>query len=153
MDSTYGVVNFAGNLSQAGDTRGVKPDAWAPILAAVPLFSELGKRHLKRVAALAHMRRVVKHTRIVKREDRGDAFYVILDGGAVVEPGGIALGPGAYFGELALIDDGPRTADVTATEESLLLEISRTRFARLLRDEPTIAVAMLGELARRLRAR
>jgi CRP-like cAMP-binding protein len=152
MASDFGSTSLPAGVAADTLTDRRQAGDWVPVLATVPLFADLNKRHLKRVASLAHLRRVVTHTRIVKRDDRGDTFYVVLDGSVRIEPGGIELGPGSYFGELALIDDGPRTADVTATQETLLLQISRTKFAKLLKDEPTIAVAMLGELARRLRA-
>jgi CRP-like cAMP-binding protein len=152
MASDYGMPRPVGAVAM--DTLHTRRHAadWVPVLQGVPLFAEVSTRHLKRVAALGTLRRVAPHTRIVKKDDRGDTFYVLLDGAALVEPMGVKLGPGSYFGEMALIDDGPRSADVTATEECLLLQIPRTKFTKLLKDEPAIALAMLRELARRLRA-
>jgi CRP-like cAMP-binding protein len=151
MASDYGVPRPVGAVAM--DTLHTRKHAadWVPVLAGVPLFADLNSRHLKRVAALGSLRRVAAHTRIVRKDDRGDTFYVILDGSAIVEPMEITLGPGSYFGELALIDDGPRSANVTSTEESLLLQIPRSKFTKLLKDEPAIALLMLRELARRLR--
>jgi CRP-like cAMP-binding protein len=152
MASDYGMPKPVGAVAM--DTLHTRRHAgdWVPVLQGVPLFADLNSRHLKRVAALGSLRRVTAHTRIVKKDDRGDAFYVILDGSAIVEPMGITLDRGSYFGELALIDDSPRSADVTALEESLLLQIPRSKFTKLLKDEPAIALGMLKELARRLRA-
>ena len=94
-----------------------------------------------------------KNAQVVREGARGDAFYVIIDGAAVVQASQkrIRLGPGEYFGELALLDDGPRTATVVTETESLLLEIPRTRFLKLVRDESSISIALLKELAVRLR--
>jgi CRP-like cAMP-binding protein len=125
---------------------------WVPVLQGVPLIAHLSKRNLKRIAAITDIRRVGAHTHIVKKGERGDAFYVILDGSVLVEPPGISLGPGHTFGELALLDDGPRTATVTATEETSLLRLPQAKFIKLLKDEPAMAIALLRQLASRLRA-
>jgi CRP-like cAMP-binding protein len=101
------------------------------------------------------MRRVAEHSTVVRQGDSGGAFFVVIDGGVLVQgdrASPVRLGPGAFFGELALLDDGPRTASVRAEQATLLLEIPRSKFLTLVRDEPTIAVGMLRELARRLRA-
>jgi CRP-like cAMP-binding protein len=151
MATDFGFPRLPGNVATDVIGTGGRAADWVPVLAGVPLFADLNTRHLKRVAGLGSLRRVARHTQIVKRNDRGDTFYVILDGQARVEPVGVDLGPGSYFGEMALIDDGPRTADVDAQTDMLLLTIPRTKFTKLLRDEPAIAIAMLRELARRLR--
>ena len=80
---------------------------------------------------------------------------MIVDGrAAVLRPGGkraISIGPGAYFGEMSLLDGGERSATVVAETELLCLRLSRTPFTKMLKSEPEIAVAMLREFARRLR--
>jgi CRP/FNR family transcriptional regulator, cyclic AMP receptor protein len=126
---------------------------WTPVLEGVPLIAHLSKRGLRKISAITDIRRVGAQTRIMKKGDRGDAFYVILDGSVWVDPPGIRLGPGHTFGELALLDDGPRTATVTAEEETSLLRLSQAKFIKLLRDEPSISIAMLRQLAARLRER
>src|ERR1700751_4219059 len=78
---------------------------WIPVLAEVPLFGNLSRRHLKRVASLGRTRRFASGTPIVRRGEVGSAFFVLLDGGArVVLPTGRArkLGRGDFFGEMAL---------------------------------------------------
>jgi CRP-like cAMP-binding protein len=128
---------------------------WLGALEEVPLFADLSKRHLRRVAKLARIRRFAPGAALVRAGDAGRSFFVLLDGDAkVVRVGGRArrLGMGDYFGEMALLDDAPRSADVIAEGEVLALTIDRPGFAKLLRTEPTLAQALLRTLAARLRA-
>jgi len=128
---------------------------WLDTLAEVPLFEGLPKRHLRRIAKLAHIRRFASGSVMVRAGDSGRSFYVLLDGNAkVVRTGARSrrLGPGDYFGEMALLDDAPRSADVSADGEVLALTIDRPGFTKLLRAEPAIAQALLRTLAARLRA-
>jgi CRP/FNR family transcriptional regulator, cyclic AMP receptor protein len=127
---------------------------WVPVLAGVPLFGGLSRRHLKHVASLAKTRRYTAGTSIVRAGTAGTAFYVILDGAArVVTPKGRPrrLKAGQFFGEMALLDDSPRSADVVADGEVLTLTIGRSAFAKLLKSEPAIAHALLRTLAARVR--
>lgn len=125
---------------------------WVPLLQGVPLVAQLSKRHLRKIAALTEIQLVGAQTRIVTKGDPGDAFYVILDGSVLVDPPGIHLGPGHTFGELALLDDGPRTATVIAERETSLLRLPQSKFIKLVKEEPTIAIALLRQLASRLRS-
>ncbi len=128
---------------------------WLGTLAEVPLFAGLSKRHLRRIAELARLRRFAPGSAMVRTGDSGRAFFVVLDGNAkVVRAGGRArrIGAGDYFGEMALLDDAPRSADVVADGEVLALTIDRSGFSKLLRSEPALAQALLRTLAARLRA-
>jgi len=128
---------------------------WLNTLADVPLFEGLSKRHLRRIAKLARIRRFAGGAAMVRVGDAGRTFYVLLDGNAkVTRPGrrAVRLGQGAFFGEMALIDDSPRSADVVADGEVLALTIDRTGFTKLLRSEPALSQALLRTLAARLRA-
>jgi CRP-like cAMP-binding protein len=128
---------------------------WAGVLEGVPLFRSLSRRHLKRVASLANKRRYGPGTSIVRAGDSGSAFYVVLDGAVrVVPPTGRPrkLGVGDFFGEMALLDDSPRSASVVAEGEVLTMTISRTAFVKLLKREPALAHELLRTLAARLRA-
>jgi CRP/FNR family transcriptional regulator, cyclic AMP receptor protein len=138
---------------RAADDRGT-PGEWLELLGQMPLFDGLSKRHLRRIASVAKTRRFPRGVTIVKAGRPGDAFYVILDGQARVDTGrrGIALGPGDFFGEMALLEDAPRSADVVAVEDVLTLQVGRTAFAKLLRQEPQLGIAMLRTLAGRLRS-
>jgi CRP-like cAMP-binding protein len=141
-------------LSAAHDSNRVGHD-WLGTLAEVPLFEGLSKRHLRRIAKLARIRRFAPGSALVRTGDAGRAFYVLLDGNAkVLRAGGRSrrLGSGDYFGEMALLDDAPRSADVVADGEVLALTIDRSGFTKLLRAEPGLAQALLRTLAARLRA-
>lgn len=141
-------------MSTGREPRGMGRD-WVPVLAEVPLFGSLSRRHLKRVAALARTRRFASGTSIVRKGDAGSAFFVLIDGEAhVVAPKGRPrrLRSGDHFGEMALLDGSPRSADVIADAEVLAMTISRSSFGKLLRSEPVIAQELLRTLAARLRA-
>jgi len=141
-------------ISLGGETRGMGTD-WVPILAEVPLFRNLSRRHVKRVASLARTRRFPAGAPIVRAGDAGSAFYVLLDGAARVDtPKGrpTRLRAGDFFGEMALLDDSPRSADVIADGDVLTMTISRSAFGKLLRKEPALAHELLRALAARLRA-
>lgn len=146
-------ASVVAEITASAATRDVKPEDWAPLIAEVPLFSGLSSRHVRKIAAIARIRRVPRLTDIVREGSVGTAFFVLLDGQAEVvrKDRPVLLGPGSFFGELALLDDGPRTATVRALDESLLLEIPRSKFSGILKDEPTVARTLLRELARRLR--
>jgi CRP-like cAMP-binding protein len=141
-------------LSVPSDPTRVGHD-WLDTLAEVPLFDGVPKRHLRRIAKLAHIRRFAAGSVLVRAGDPGRSFYVLLDGYArVVRPGARSrrLGVGDYFGEMALLDDAPRSADVVADGEVLALTIDRSGFMKLLRAEPTLSLTLLRTLATRLRA-
>ena len=141
-------------LPVASDPSRVGHD-WLSTLAAVPLFEGLSKRHLRRIAKLAHLRRFASGSVMARTGDPGRSFYVLLEGSAKVNRTGrrsLRLGAGAFFGEMALIDDSPRSADVVAEGDVLALTIDRAGFAKLLRAEPALAQALLRTLAARLRA-
>ena len=128
---------------------------WLGTLEEVPLFEGLPKRHLRRVAKLARIRRFAPGSALVRAGDAGRSFFVLLDGTAkVMRVGGRAgrLGKGDYFGEMALLDGAPRSADVVAEGEVLALTIDRSGFTKLLSAEPMLAQALLRTLAARLRA-
>ena len=128
---------------------------WLSTLAEVPLFEGLSKRQLRRVAKLARIRRFASGSAMVRAGDAGTSFFVLLDGRARVVPrGGRAkrLGAGDSFGEMALLDGAPRSADVVADGEVLTLTIGRSSFGKLLRKEPALTQALLRTLAARLRA-
>jgi len=120
------------------------------LIARIPLFEALNKRHLRRVLRIAEQRSYAEGETVVRAGVRGEAFYVVLDGRARVErPDGHkhGLGPGDFFGELALLDDAPRSATVVAAGELTTLRVGRPAFAKLLREEPTVAVGLARGLA------
>ncbi len=126
---------------------------WTPVLARLPLFKGLSKRHLKRIEQLARTRHFPRGATVVQAGDPGDAFYVILEGTVAVRTGGrkILLSTGEFFGEMALLDGAPRSASVAADSDSLLMVIPRPGFVKLLESEPSITIAILGTLSQRIR--
>ncbi len=128
---------------------------WVPVLEQVPLFASLEARQLSRVAAVARLKGFRAGTTIVRMGEPGNAFYVVLDGTAlVVRPTGrpLKLRPGDFFGEMALLEDAPRSADVIAAEDTLTMTIGRSAFTKLLRSEPRLTHTILRTVAGRLRA-
>jgi CRP/FNR family transcriptional regulator, cyclic AMP receptor protein len=141
-------------VSVPSDPRRVGDD-WLDTLAEVPLFEGLSKRHLRRIAKLARIRRFAPGTVLVRAGDPARSFYVLLDGNARVVRDGrrpLRIGMGSFFGEMALIDDSPRSADVVAEGEVIALTIGRSGFVKLLRAEPALSQALLRTLAARVRA-
>jgi CRP-like cAMP-binding protein len=127
--------------------------AWANVLAGIPLFANLGQRHLRKVAGTGRIERFHDATAIIRSGEPGNTFYVVIDGKVVVRRRGLpalTLGAGSFFGEMALLGSGARTATVLAKGPVACLAITQPRFHKLLRDEPTITIAILQEVARRL---
>jgi CRP-like cAMP-binding protein len=127
---------------------------WMGVLREVPLFAALSDRHLRRLARHATAASFRQGEFIASRGAPGDAFDVVLDGEVEVrlEDGeSIRLGPGGFFGEVSLIDGKPRGAAVRATTAVTTMRLARGPFLEALQDEPTIAIALLEELAARLR--
>jgi len=129
------------------------------ILLKVPLFSQLEPAELERVTEISRERTYPKNSVILFEDDPGDALYVVAEGQVKVvligEDGRevilSVLGEGEFFGEMALIDDEPRSAHVIAMEDSTLLVLRREDFQGILKQTPSIALALLRELSRRLR--
>src|SRR5205085_12603383 len=106
-----GASSLASQSQRAGHAR---PGDWAEVLSEVPIFASLSKRHLRRVAGLGEPVRYPRHTRIVRQGDRGDAFYVLIEGDARVlgSRRRIRLRAGDFFGEMALLDGAARSATI-----------------------------------------
>jgi CRP-like cAMP-binding protein len=141
-------------LSRGGDGDRMGRD-WTVVLEEVPLFRNLSRRHLKHVASLARKRRYASGTSIVRAGEAGTAFFVLLDGAVRVVPASgrpRRLKMGDFFGEMALLDDSPRSASVVADGEVLTMTISRSAFSKLLKQEPAVTYELLRTLAARLRA-
>jgi CRP/FNR family transcriptional regulator, cyclic AMP receptor protein len=127
---------------------------WVDVLRGIPLFAALSKRHVKRISNLARPRRFAANSAIVRKGERGETFFVILDGEATVNlPTGrtLALGAGDFFGELALLDGGPRTATIFARAPVLTMAIGRRPFLKLIKGDSELALGLLKIMAERLR--
>jgi CRP-like cAMP-binding protein len=122
-------------------------------LGAIPFFEDLTPEDLERIAAIGHRRSFAAGEAIVARDDVGGGLYVILSGSADVDAGGSShrLGPGAFFGEMALLGRRPRSATVTAREPVEALTIEATYFRPFLVKNPSLAVTILEGVVERLR--
>jgi CRP/FNR family cyclic AMP-dependent transcriptional regulator len=124
-------------------------------LAQVPIFSECTKRELTIIGRAAKEVSHAEGTVIAREGERGVGLFLILEGQCKVTIGGktkAKLGPGDFFGEVALLDGGPRTATVTALTPFRLVGITGWVFRGLLMEHPSIALKTLEAVAGRLRA-
>jgi CRP/FNR family transcriptional regulator, cyclic AMP receptor protein len=125
------------------------------ILAKIPLFADCSKKELQRVRGLLTPLIVPAGTVLITEGQPGHEFFVVLEGQASVTHNGVTiatLGPGDYFGEIALIEGGPRTATVTADEPMRVEVASEQEFRSLLDSTPGLARALVLPLARRIHA-
>ncbi|HEY6609096.1 MAG TPA: cyclic nucleotide-binding domain-containing protein [Candidatus Limnocylindria bacterium] len=125
-------------------------------LAAVPLLSGVEPKVRKRLADIGKRRTYAVDEAIVREGSTGTAFYIVLSGRARVERDGSVigqLGAGDFFGELALIEEHPRSATVVASEETDCLLFPAWEFTALLEEHPEIAVPIMRELITRLHRR
>ena len=123
-------------------------------LEEVNLLAGCSRRQLKAIAKISEVIEVPEGTVLARMGDSGEAFFVILDGHARVEVSArkrSRLGPGQYFGEMSLLDGGPRSATVTAETPLRLLVIKRRDFSTLLREAPDLTQNVLVVLSRRVR--
>jgi len=131
------------------------------VLRRCPLFESLRPEQLEKVAALAQVKEVDGGAFLFRENDPGDAMYVLLDGkvriSKMVEGIGeealAILEPGAFFGEMALIDDAPRSADAKAHSACKLAEIRRDELEQLLFVDRELAHDLLWAFCRTLSAR
>lgn len=124
---------------------------WADVLGALPLFSGLRKRQLRGIAKLAKVVDFAPGEVIVQQGERGDSFYLVLEGRARALGKSAALKPGDFFGEMALLDGGPRSVTITATNPVRVMQLPRRAFVTALEQDPQIAMAIMQSLADRVR--
>jgi CRP/FNR family cyclic AMP-dependent transcriptional regulator len=125
-----------------------------------PIFPELSQDDLRFVADYGVSRTYAKNTILVSEGDPSDLFYIILSGKVKVylsdEKGKEVLlniqGPGEYFGELALIDEAPRSASIMTLESCQMAVVSRAGFERCLEEHPSFALGLIRILVRRIRS-
>ena len=123
-------------------------------LRAIPLFAELSTRDLKQLAASMTEMSFEPGQEVVAQGRGGVGFFVILDGRAKVSQDGDergVLGPGDYFGEMALIDGYDRAASVHADGELRCAAMTAWSFRPFVKDHPDIAWALLTVLVKRVR--
>jgi CRP/FNR family cyclic AMP-dependent transcriptional regulator len=123
------------------------------------LFAELDDRELASIAGVAKTRRYNKDDVIFHADESGDVFCVIREGKVkitIISPEGkeiilSMMGPGDFFGEMALLDDEPRSATVVAMEPLEVVTIWRTDFLEIMKDNFSITKKVMAELSRRVR--
>lgn len=136
------------------------------ILRKIPIFASLSNVEIARLAQVTSLRLCRKDEVIFYEDEEGDFFFVILDGRVKVTLLGIpdrftrgygrevllsSLGPGDFFGEMALVDNEPRSATAVASEETELLCIHRSDFQRVLTNYRSFVTGLLRSLTARLR--
>jgi CRP/FNR family transcriptional regulator, cyclic AMP receptor protein len=131
----------------------------AELLRNVSIFQNVDQTELERLGDLLIERDCPKESQIVAQDERGDAMYIIARGRVKVSLYGdngrevilTILKAGEFFGEMALLDDLPRSANVIAIEDSGVLILKRDQFAEHIRYSATTALNVMAELSRRLR--
>jgi CRP-like cAMP-binding protein len=120
----------------------------------VPLFAGCTDKELSFIASRVDEVDVPAGTTLCKKGEPGGDFFIILEGNAAVEAADRkrTLGPGEFFGEIALIDNGPRTATVTAATAMRCLVLGHSQFRDVLHQNGEIAVKILRAVTERLRA-
>jgi len=129
------------------------------MLRKIPLFSELTDDELHAISALASSIEIPKKSIVVQEFDPGDSLYVILDGEVKVSTYSAdgrevvlaLLEKGSFFGEMSLLDEEPRSANVSTMQDSKFANIRRCDLVPLLLEQPAISLKLLTEIAVRLR--
>ena len=126
----------------------------AEALRQVPLFADLSDEDLERLGRQMKERRFKEGSEVTTEGAGGAGFFVIVEGNANVSVGGeqrATLGPGDYFGEIALIDEGVRSASITAVTDLLCYGMTPWEFRPFVEQHPQVAWGLLQTLARRFR--
>ena len=129
------------------------------ILSRVPLFTGLNEKQLKKMANRLTKRDYAEGEAIITQGKGGEGLFVLVDGKAEavrLQPDGDSITVNSFshnefFGELALLDEGLRTASVIAKSDVTCLILTRWDFKGILKNEPEMAITMLEELAKRFR--
>ena len=124
-------------------------------LRRVPLLAGLDRKELELLAKLAKEQRYEPGATIVKSGASGHGLYIIKEGNVSVVRDGqkvASMGPGQFFGEISVLDGGPRTADVKADTSTVCLTLISWEIKPLLMDNAAISYKMLLEMVKRLRS-
>jgi CRP/FNR family cyclic AMP-dependent transcriptional regulator len=125
------------------------------MLEKTSLWSGLSKQDLKAIARLSKERSYEPGETIVRKGEGGVGFYLILEGTVEIKSDGktlSTLGPGQFFGEMSVLDNQPRSADVVVVGPTKCLTLSAWSFNAMISENPKIALRMLQEFVRRLRS-
>jgi CRP/FNR family transcriptional regulator, cyclic AMP receptor protein len=129
-------------------------EASADTLRNVPLFAGLNKKELQQIASSMRERRFKAGDTLTQEGAGGVGFFIVEEGKAEVTVGGEArgsIGPGDYFGEIALINESPRTATLTASTDMVCYGMTPWDFKPLVEGNSTIAWKLLTAMAEKLR--
>jgi CRP/FNR family transcriptional regulator, cyclic AMP receptor protein len=161
MEFVSRVLDGSISYTPRGEPRGrsffggrVSQDDKIERLEEVGLLAECSRRQLRAIARISEVIEVPEDTVLARSGAPGEDFFLILDGSARVEVSPrkrSRLKPGEYFGEMSLLDGGPRSASVIAETPLRLLVIKRRDFSTLLREAPELTQSLLATLSRRLR--
>jgi CRP-like cAMP-binding protein len=127
----------------------------ADALRNVALFSGIEGKELNRIANQMKERVFKEGSTVVSEGETGAGFFVIAEGNATVSVGGntrATLGPGDHFGEIALVDEGVRSASIIAATDLRCYGLTPWEFRPFIEEHPKVAWVLLQTLARRLRA-
>ena len=123
------------------------------LIKGVPLFASASKQELAEIAGIADEIDLPEGKVLIKEGDTGREFFVLIEGTAEIARGGkkvASIGPGDFFGEIALIAKTPRNATITTTSPIRTLVITDRAFRQLLDHAPQIQIGVLTALAERL---
>lgn len=123
-------------------------------LSQVPLFSSMSKKDLQKIAKASDEVDIPNGRVLIEQGTRGREAFVVIDGTATVKRNGrkvATLGPGAHFGELALLDGGTRTATIVADTDMKVLVIGQREFSGVLDEVPGLAHKVLASMAATIR--
>ena len=126
----------------------------AALLRRVPLFGELSGKHIAQIERLVDEIMVPAGKRLAVAGQHGQELVVIVEGHARVTVGRrrtVRLGPGDFWGEMSLVDGGPRSATVESASEMRLLVVGGREFSELLERAPVIAIKIMRVLSQRVR--
>ena len=161
MEFVSRILDGSISYTPRGEPRGrsffggrVSQDDKIDRLEEVGLLAECSRRQLRAIARISEVIEVPEDTTLARAGAPGEEFFLILDGSARVEVSPrkrSRLKPGEYFGEMSLLDGGPRSASVIAETPLRLLVIKRRDFNTLLREAPELTQSLLATLSRRLR--
>jgi CRP/FNR family cyclic AMP-dependent transcriptional regulator len=130
-------------------------DSKLELLRGVPLFADLDERDLQAVGVLAREVNLPAGATLMAEGDPGDAFFVIVEGTVRIEKSGRqirSMTAGGFLGEIALLDDRPRTATAVAVTDCRLLRLEQHEFDRLVETFPTVHAKVRAAITRRLRS-
>jgi len=135
--------------------KGAENEGLVQMLQKTSLWTGLSSKDLKLIVQASKERNYETGETIVQKGQGGVGFYLVLEGSVEVRSNGTMLaklGPGQFFGEMSVIDNQPRSADVVAVEPARCLILSAWSFHALMSENPRIAIKLLQEFVRRLRA-